>query len=382
MKGVDLEAVATLSRLSCHSGSARFDRAFAGLSVEMPVDANGEVANVSGTSTNDRCLKPVHDFEKPQLLVRESPTGPIAHNCHQYSLHFLAGGFCEDGAKRITYLSRSIADGRVTEHGAERKTQSLLLAHAGKANVDQCFVAALVVIRIRVLEIEGHQDFGHDRMIRLSTESSTVFRAAPVASLALALGGAHHEYLDLPPFILFEVSWLEMATVERFSERERNEPRRWRMECTCPSSRYRHNSPPKGCFLPSRPQLMRSLAMPILVIVSLGSPTQAESLQQLLEGAAAVLGPRGSVEVTALGAFERESRGKSEVVCAAVVDGETPRPNTEPKTVAHDFEAVLRSMVSAGALHGCEVRVFARRSADGAASPCRADRTEHDTILA
>lgn len=100
--------------------------------------------------------------------------------------------------------------------------------------------------------------------------------------------------------------------------------------------------------------------MPILVIASLVSSSQADPFPQLLEGATAVLGPRGSVEVTALGAFERESRGKTEVVCVALVEPKTPRSNTDATTMAREFEAVLRAMVAASDLQGCEARAFGR----------------------
>ena len=98
--------------------------------------------------------------------------------------------------------------------------------------------------------------------------------------------------------------------------------------------------------------------MPILVVTTLADRAQADAFLQLLDGAAAVLGPRGSVEVTPLGAYGREIKGKSEAVCAAVVEPKSSR--SDAIASAHDFEQVLRSMVAAGGLQGCEPRAYAR----------------------
>lgn len=100
--------------------------------------------------------------------------------------------------------------------------------------------------------------------------------------------------------------------------------------------------------------------MPFLVVATISEPAHADGLLQLVEGAAVVLGPRGSVEVTSLGSFAREIRGKTEVVCAAIIEPKSPRPNADATVVARDFETVLRSMVAAGDLQGCDARAYAR----------------------
>jgi len=99
--------------------------------------------------------------------------------------------------------------------------------------------------------------------------------------------------------------------------------------------------------------------MSILVLASLGEPSCAQAFLHLLEGASTVLGPSDTIEIAPLGTYEREARGKTETVCAALIKEADVFSQGDASTRARSLESVLKAMLSAGRLADCDVRVLA-----------------------
>ncbi|MBI5536574.1 MAG: hypothetical protein HY898_27890 [Deltaproteobacteria bacterium] len=102
--------------------------------------------------------------------------------------------------------------------------------------------------------------------------------------------------------------------------------------------------------------------MSILVLASLGDASVAESFLHLLEGASFVLGARDSIEIAPLGTYERDARGKIEIVCAVLVRELAVRSQGDTTSRAHNLESVLKTMLVASGLADTDVRVLAAAS--------------------
>ena len=98
----------------------------------------------------------------------------------------------------------------------------------------------------------------------------------------------------------------------------------------------------------------------MLVLVSLDTASHAERFGEILSGATTVLGAVGTIEVSHLGTFNRQARGKSEVLSVHVVKAAMAGPPVDDDEPARHLEAILKSMLAASALDECEVRVFAK----------------------
>lgn len=101
--------------------------------------------------------------------------------------------------------------------------------------------------------------------------------------------------------------------------------------------------------------------MQCIILFTLGQANQAERLEGILRTIASAVYGSTRAEVNVLGTYKRTGRGRAsdELVHAVTLSfAESPPCSEDGEPLAQHLENMLRSMIAASALAGCEARAY------------------------